>query len=58
MSNYLIVLLHAWGASCQYCDPSTFEASFWTFLGTNGTVGLDILGLMAGDLRFRYFALA
>ncbi len=58
MSNYLIVLLHAWGASCQYCDPSTFEASFWTFLGTNGSVGLDILFLISGYLLFRNYSLA
>ncbi len=58
MSNYLIVLLHAWGASCQYCDPSTFEAEFWTFLGTNGSTGLDVLFLISGYLLFRHYSLA
>ena len=58
ISNYLIVLLHAWGASCQYCAPSTFEAAFWTFLGTNGSIGLDVLFLISGYLLFRNYSLA
>ena len=58
MANFMIVVLHAWGAACQYCDPSTLEYGVWTYLGVNSVLALYALFLLSGYLFFKGFALA
>ncbi len=58
VANYLIVLLHAWGAAIQYADPSSAEGRTWTFVGVNACAGLFALFLISGHLLFRGFSLA
>lgn len=55
-ANYMIVLLHAWGAACQYCDQSSFESMTCAFFADKCcNVALAALFLISGHLLFRNY---
>lgn len=56
VANYLIVLLHAGGAACQYGVPGSVEYGVGMFLTEGfGNIALAALFLLSGYLLFRNF---
>ena len=52
-ANFLIVVLHAWGAASQYGVVGTVEWGVWKFVGVNSVAGMYALFLLSGFLMFQ-----
>lgn len=57
LANYMIVLLHAWGAASQYGEVGSWEMRGWTFVASYGcNFALSALFLLSGYLFFKGFS--
>lgn len=59
LANYMIVLLHAWGAASQYGTVGSVELAGWTMVASYGcNFALSALFVISGYLLFRCYELS